>query len=502
MEPPASNFRVIIVGGAVAGLTLAHSLLRNNIDFVVLESHSDIAPQVGASIGLAPNGSRILDQLGLFDEILDKVEPLRNTLVWSETGKSINKAEAPRILHERHGYPLAFLDRQTVLQIMYERLGDRQDRVLTNKKVARMEHRPEGVVVHCADNSVFEGHVVVGADGVRSAVRQHMWDHMEARGLIQEAREERAAMTAEYNCVFGISTPTPGLHAGTLHRTYADGYSFITIASKDSRVYWFFFRKMDKKYAASEIPRLDHIDMDKHVAAFLDKPVAQSVPFAAVYERSVSRNLVPMEEAFYKHWCIDRLVCIGDSAHKMTANMGMGANCAIEGAASLANTLAKVVHDSPTNAVSVEDIHRALKGWEAKRKPRLEEICRSANGLTRIEALATWKERLIALYVLPYLGKFLINQASASVVEAAKLDCEPLPVRSLQCTMPYVSEDDSDKQDGVLKRMLWATRLRFRELKWVPAIAGLGVLTWVVGPGAAFVLGWREELLHWMSVRE
>lgn len=56
-EPP---FKVIVVGGSVAGLTLAHGLERAGIDYVLLEKHKDIAAQVGAGISILPNGARIL----------------------------------------------------------------------------------------------------------------------------------------------------------------------------------------------------------------------------------------------------------------------------------------------------------------------------------------------------------------------------------------------------------------------------------------------------------
>jgi 2-polyprenyl-6-methoxyphenol hydroxylase-like FAD-dependent oxidoreductase len=47
-----STFRVIIAGGGIAGLTLANALERAGINFVLLEGRSEIAPQVGASIGM------------------------------------------------------------------------------------------------------------------------------------------------------------------------------------------------------------------------------------------------------------------------------------------------------------------------------------------------------------------------------------------------------------------------------------------------------------------
>jgi len=55
-----SNFRVIVVGGGVAGLTASHALQKANIDHVVLERHLEPAPPAGASIAIYPHGARIL----------------------------------------------------------------------------------------------------------------------------------------------------------------------------------------------------------------------------------------------------------------------------------------------------------------------------------------------------------------------------------------------------------------------------------------------------------
>lgn len=194
MASPKPKFRVVIVGGSIAGLTLAHCLLRNNIDFVVLEAHNEIAPQVGASIGIIPNGARILDQLGLFDDILDTTEPMQESSYWTQEGNLIVRNDTPQLIHKRHGYPIAFVDRQVVLKVLYDHLADQQDRILVGKKVIKVENLHGKVKVHCADHSVFDGDLVVGADGVRSIVRQQMWDYMESRGLKREALRERNGM--------------------------------------------------------------------------------------------------------------------------------------------------------------------------------------------------------------------------------------------------------------------------------------------------------------------
>lgn len=53
----------------MSGLSLANMLEKFNIEYILLEAHPEIAPQLGASIGLLPGGLRILDQLGCYDRI-------------------------------------------------------------------------------------------------------------------------------------------------------------------------------------------------------------------------------------------------------------------------------------------------------------------------------------------------------------------------------------------------------------------------------------------------
>jgi 2-polyprenyl-6-methoxyphenol hydroxylase-like FAD-dependent oxidoreductase len=103
MEP--HQFKVIIVGGSVAGLSLAKMLERAGIDFVVLEAFSIIAPQVGASIGLLGNGMRILDQLGMYDSLSEAAPDfLRSATSRAKSG----------IIVRHSGLDRLFLDRQVL----------------------------------------------------------------------------------------------------------------------------------------------------------------------------------------------------------------------------------------------------------------------------------------------------------------------------------------------------------------------------------------------------
>ncbi|SCN65687.1 uncharacterized protein FFB20_09577 [Fusarium fujikuroi] len=90
-------FRVLIVGGGVAGLTLANMLERFNIDYLILEGHGDIAPAVGASIGMFPNGLRILDQIDLY-------EPLEKLMgSFEETQSTRDMKGKPILTYEKPG---------------------------------------------------------------------------------------------------------------------------------------------------------------------------------------------------------------------------------------------------------------------------------------------------------------------------------------------------------------------------------------------------------------
>lgn len=58
-----------IVGGGIAGLSLARMLEIAGISYCLWEAYSEFAPSVGASLGLTPAGLRILDQIGVFEDV-------------------------------------------------------------------------------------------------------------------------------------------------------------------------------------------------------------------------------------------------------------------------------------------------------------------------------------------------------------------------------------------------------------------------------------------------
>ena len=75
--PISRHYQVAIIGGGIAGLTLALILERAKISFVLWEAHASITPEIGAGVGLLPNGLRILDQLGLLEKVESQTASLQ-----------------------------------------------------------------------------------------------------------------------------------------------------------------------------------------------------------------------------------------------------------------------------------------------------------------------------------------------------------------------------------------------------------------------------------------
>lgn len=87
---PNKPFTVLIAGGGIAGLALANMLEKVGVNYLILEGYREMAPQVGASIGILPNGSRVLDQIGMYDEIRKLIDaPLFESSLRSREGASI-----------------------------------------------------------------------------------------------------------------------------------------------------------------------------------------------------------------------------------------------------------------------------------------------------------------------------------------------------------------------------------------------------------------------------
>jgi 2-polyprenyl-6-methoxyphenol hydroxylase-like FAD-dependent oxidoreductase len=102
---PGRKFRVIIVGGGVAGLAMAHALQLANIDYTVLEKRQEVVETSGAGLGVWPQCVRILDQFRVLDAMKQISSPLRMSVNLNPDGSEISTSPLFDMVMERSVLP-------------------------------------------------------------------------------------------------------------------------------------------------------------------------------------------------------------------------------------------------------------------------------------------------------------------------------------------------------------------------------------------------------------
>jgi 2-polyprenyl-6-methoxyphenol hydroxylase-like FAD-dependent oxidoreductase len=170
--------RVLIAGGGIGGLATALTLHQIGVPFVVFEGVREMRP-LGVGINIQPNAVRELGDLGIGEEVLDRVGvPARE---WALVGLNGNDIYAePRGRLAGYRWPQYAVHRGRFHVMLYETLLARAgaDAVRLGCRVTGYRKDGDGVValVEAADGTRSEerGALLVGADGIHSAVRAQM----------------------------------------------------------------------------------------------------------------------------------------------------------------------------------------------------------------------------------------------------------------------------------------------------------------------------------------
>ncbi|KAH7198967.1 uncharacterized protein B0J16DRAFT_360567 [Fusarium flagelliforme] len=426
------GFKVIIVGGSVSGLSVANMLERFDIDYVLLEGYPNIAPQVGASIGILPNGFRILDQLGCYEPILDIAGECRYTLgsVRGPDGLPLTAASETSLsvhFEKRTGYPSIFIDRQMLLQVLYNNIKHK-DRVLPNKRVTRVEWTSNGARVHTKDGSIFDGDIVVGADGIHSKVRDEMWRLGKEQSPGYFPVDEHSRIPVTTRCIFGISNRPPNYGGRSQQGVRGRGHSYLVIAAPMNRTYWFLFDGLPETEYGDGISKYSEADEEALVKVHRDDPITEDMTFGELYDRKIMSTLVPLEEYVFEKWHYKRIITIGDSAHKIDPASGQGGNGAIEAAALLVNSLVQHLKTSP-QGLSESQIETALSKVHTLRYERSRNLVAQAHLLQKISSQRMPCASLFS-YLLPLFGPTAFADVVVPVCSAApRIEDIPLPNR-------------------------------------------------------------------------
>ena len=159
--------RVLIVGGGVAGLTLAAKLRQQGREPVVVEQAEEYGEH-GYSLGLYPFGSSVLHGLGAHGELAERGMEMRTYELADHTGGVISTADLSEALAEFG--PSYVTTHADLVQILRGACGDAEIRMGTT--VTRLDQGEDAVRVTFSGGAEESFDVVCGCDGIHSQVRE------------------------------------------------------------------------------------------------------------------------------------------------------------------------------------------------------------------------------------------------------------------------------------------------------------------------------------------
>jgi 2-polyprenyl-6-methoxyphenol hydroxylase-like FAD-dependent oxidoreductase len=339
----------VVAGGGIGGLSAAIALRRAGIQAEVYERAPALG-EVGAGISLWPNATRQLRRWGLLDDVLRRgfaftTGEMRDVRGAVLTRMHLPAADAPSVLIHR-------ADLHAVLVDALPPWAVRTDAALRG-----FRETADGVEADFGEAGTVEGPFLVGADGLRSAVRRQLLGDGEPvyRG---------------YPVWRGVA-PAGAAEWTSLTETLGRGLRFGTVPIGGGRVAWWATANEAEDAddgAEGRKAKLLRLFGDWH------RPVPQLIE--ATPEDEILKNGA-YDRPPVRRWGRGRVTLLGDAAHPTTPNLGQGGCMAIEDAAVLARCLAET-----------DDVPAALRAFQARRYRRTAWITRES---LRYGRVAQWQ---------------------------------------------------------------------------------------------------------------
>ncbi|MEW9552893.1 FAD-dependent monooxygenase [Nonomuraea sp. NPDC050783] len=381
--------RVLVAGGGIAGLALGTALCRRGFAAVVLE-RSARPERAGGGLVLAPNAVKALDAVapGLAGRVRDAGRPAGGR---GTTGhRSAFLDERGRVLgsvsfdgyEERWGAPAVTVLRADLHRLLRDAAGAAGVELVEGFAAARYADAGSRVELVARDGAVRHGDLLVGADGVHSAVRAQ---------LLRDGAPRYRGFTA----VRGVG-PAPAAHPDGFI-AYGRGLVLFAAAIGGGEVYW---------VASMNAPRgvVPALPAAEALALVVERtggwhPDLRKVPAGADPAGCVAHDVLDRPPP--RAWGRGRVALAGDAAHPMVYTLGQGAGMALEDAAVLAAVLAAEPAAGGSASMGAGAVARALERYAAVRGPRVRKVVRQSRLLgqvahVRSPALAAIRDAILA----------------------------------------------------------------------------------------------------------
>lgn len=394
---PGRPLKVAIAGGGVGGLTAALYMLKKGFDVTVYEKTSAFA-RFGGPIQFASNALSVLKEIDetLFTRVLDKFtftgtracgikDGLRSNGDFRMTNDSLDylwNPEAPadwfvkfplKECADLFGLPYTgVIDRPDLQEILIDECQKLKPTFIQNgNPVAGYENKPEGgVTVKLADGTTVDADVLVGSDGIWSAVRAEMYG--------EQIKETSADKLRRQGCTYSGYTVFAGETVIKTADYYETGYKvyigpqryFVTSDVGDGRIQWYAFfafppgsKKAPSGWGGST--RSEQAEPGENLVDYIKSlhegwtDEIMTVLDATPPESVEQRDLYDRYPEVFRGWTDGNVALMGDAVHAMMPNLGQGGCQAIEDAFVLTETLAA--------CKSTDKLPDALKDYYNKR---------------------------------------------------------------------------------------------------------------------------------------
>src|SRR6476661_8934043 len=181
---------VAVVGAGLGGLCAAIALRQRGFDVTVYEQAPELG-EIGAGIQISPNASRVLIALGL-DKEFEAIafEPNRHVVRNWRTGSIVSATQMKGVFRPQYGAGYFGAHRADLHSVLQRALP--AECVRANARCTGVRQDGERAIVTFADGREAQADIVVGADGIRSAVRESLFGpdaprftgHIVWRGLV------------------------------------------------------------------------------------------------------------------------------------------------------------------------------------------------------------------------------------------------------------------------------------------------------------------------------
>jgi FAD-dependent urate hydroxylase len=343
----------LIIGAGVAGPATAMALQKAGIDSTVYEAHPHGADGIGLFLTIASNGMDALRVLGADKAVLTAGFPTPGITLRSGTGKRLGVTRTGQALPD--GTLSQTITRADLYQALYQETADRGIRIEHGKRLVAAENLGDTVRAVFADGSEATADVLIGCDGVHSAVRR----------IIDPAAPAPAYAGLLTTGGYARGVPVdsePGSYEMIFGRRAFFGYAVAP--SKD--VWWFANLARGDEPGRGELAGVSGDDWRRRLLAlFADDagPAADLIRASPDIMTVSPIHTLP----HLPTWHRERMIVIGDAAHAPSPTSGQGASLSVEDAIVLATSL----RDLPTPQA-------AFTAFTAARRPRVEKIIKWA----------------------------------------------------------------------------------------------------------------------------